>query len=326
MRRALTGLVVAVMLLAGGAVAQQRRPQDIDLQAAIRTETVDGDLNGAIKQYRALVAKYASDRAVTATALVRMAECYQKLGDAESRKMYERVAREFADQAESAATARTRLAAMQSPAVPQGRQIARQIWAGNDANEYASVSPDGRYMSFMGFGVDDVGVRDLVTGTIRRLTNAASRPDDGRFVFGEYSVISRDGRHVAYMWYTPEPKDGQGQGQGQRVGELRILPLTAGEADQPRIVYRTRYLELFDWTPDGKNLLVVLELMDRTWQIAFISIADGSVRALKTLAVRARNSNQLWERPDKISLSPDGRHVAYDLPVRDGESARDIFV
>lgn len=51
-----------------------------------------------------IVDTFKTDRAVVATALVRMAECYQKLGDAESRKIYERVAREFADQTRGGAS------------------------------------------------------------------------------------------------------------------------------------------------------------------------------------------------------------------------------
>src|SRR5207253_8389596 len=110
MRRTVTAFVATVVLLAGGVIAQQKRQQDIDLQAAIRTETVDGDLNGAIKQYGAIVSKYKADRAVTATALVHMAECYEKLGDTQAQKIYERLLSEFGDQKEAAAEARTRLA------------------------------------------------------------------------------------------------------------------------------------------------------------------------------------------------------------------------
>src|SRR6266542_733811 len=58
-------LSAAVVLLSiGVGSAQQRRQADIDLQAAIRIETVDGDLNAAIKQYEAIASKYKSDRAV----------------------------------------------------------------------------------------------------------------------------------------------------------------------------------------------------------------------------------------------------------------------
>ena len=313
-------LASAVLLLAVSVAAQKTDSAQALLRIAMDKAVVEGDLNGAIKQYQRIVDRFKTDRAVVATALVQMAECYRKLGDAQARTIYERVAREFADQKEASAEARTRIAALQSPAIPSAGQTARQIWAGDGANEYASVSPDGRYMSFVGFGVEDVGVRDLLTGTIRRLTNEANyRQSDGRDVLAEYSVISRDGRQVAYMWYMPaEPPPGR-----KRQGELRILPLTGAEASQPRVVLRTGYLEVFDWTPDGKNLLVLLNVLDQTRQIAFVSIADGSVHALKTLV---RDRETPWVRPDKVSLSPDGRYVAYDTPRRDGEPARDIFV
>src|SRR5690242_7134628 len=47
-------LTLAALLLTAAGLAQQRRQQDIDLQAAIRKETIEGDLNGAIKQYAAI--------------------------------------------------------------------------------------------------------------------------------------------------------------------------------------------------------------------------------------------------------------------------------
>jgi hypothetical protein len=53
------------------------------MEAARKTAVVDGDLDGAIRQYEAIVETYAkTDRAAAATALVRMAGDYQKLGRA----------------------------------------------------------------------------------------------------------------------------------------------------------------------------------------------------------------------------------------------------
>jgi Tol biopolymer transport system component len=277
--------------------------------AALHQEEVEGNLEAAIATYKKVIADARASRSLKATALLHLGRSYEKLGDAEALKACERVVREFGDQVDSMSAARTRLAALQSPRLPPAGPVSRHVWTGDGANLYASVTPDGRYMSFMGFGVDDLGVRDLLTGTIRRLTNIG-----GRGVVGEYSSISRDGRQVAYVWYTPKPQPGIG---GQ--GDLRILPLAGGDSAQPRIVYRsteTPYLEVFDWTPDGTHLLVDLEPLDRTWKIAFISSGDGSVRVLKSLV----------ERPTKLSLSPDGRFIAYDMPAADRESARDIFV
>ena len=102
--------VFAVLLLAGlcGALlggAQKTDAADILLQAAIHKETVEGDLEQAIRMNKDIVSKYSANRAVAGSALVHMGQAYEKLGSAEARKVYERVAREFADQPESLANA-----------------------------------------------------------------------------------------------------------------------------------------------------------------------------------------------------------------------------
>jgi lipopolysaccharide biosynthesis regulator YciM len=83
MNRLLWVLITAAAVLMPMRAAAQGHT-DIALRSAMETETVKGDLKGAIEQYRAIVAQ-TRDRAVAATALVRMADCYQKLGDAQAR-------------------------------------------------------------------------------------------------------------------------------------------------------------------------------------------------------------------------------------------------
>ena len=61
-------------------------------------------LKGAIEQYRQIA--QTGDRTVAVRALIRLAECHQKLGDAEARNIYERIVREFADQKDAVALAR----------------------------------------------------------------------------------------------------------------------------------------------------------------------------------------------------------------------------
>src|SRR5215472_2522123 len=101
MKSILIGTLVAI--LASGAQSTDAERQ---LKAAMNAELVNGDLKAAIRQYGEIAAKYArADRSVAATALVHMAECYQKLGNDESRKVYERVVREYADQKDAVATA-----------------------------------------------------------------------------------------------------------------------------------------------------------------------------------------------------------------------------
>ena len=272
-------LASAVLLLAAGLAAQKTDSAQALLRAATDKAVVDGDLNGAIKQFQTIVEKFKTDRAVVATALIRMAECYQKLGDAESRKIYERVTREFADQTESAALARARLAALQVPAAAHDGPLARLIWAEVDDTEYGpiGVSADGRYVSFTDGSSGDLAVRDLRDGTTRRLTHRGSWA--AGFDYAAQSLVSPDGRRVAYGWYHNDPGEFQGS------TEIRVLPLS-GEPGEPQIVHRSRetsYILPVGWTPDGTSLLVLRRLQDRTGQIAFISIADGSLRVLKSL-------------------------------------------
>src|SRR5687767_12710284 len=169
MKRALTGFIAAAVLLAGSAAAQQKKQQDIDLQAAIRKETVDGDLNGAIKQYAAIVSKYVkSDRAVTAMAMVHMAQCYQKMGNAESRKLYEQVLREYADQTEAVTFARARMGGSSQPGWPTNTLV----WKGDKVDSAGTVSPDGRYISFVDWDNGNLALYEISTGQDRILLDA----------------------------------------------------------------------------------------------------------------------------------------------------------
>src|SRR6478672_9727255 len=102
-------LMLAFVAVAGLIAADSTDPANVMMEAAHKKEVVDGDLNGAIRQYRVILAKYAGNRAVSATALVHMAECYRKMGDAEARKIYEQVVRDYRDQKEAVAEAQARL-------------------------------------------------------------------------------------------------------------------------------------------------------------------------------------------------------------------------
>ena len=98
----LTGLICAALSPGYLASQAQDNKAEVALQAAIKTETVDGSLKGAIEQYKKIAAQPGAGRATVATALLRMGHCYEKLGEAqakEARAAYERVVRDFGDQA-----------------------------------------------------------------------------------------------------------------------------------------------------------------------------------------------------------------------------------
>src|SRR6476660_7288982 len=99
-------LLTAVLMMAGAAWAESG--QDL-FQKALVAERANGKLEEAIKLYQRITQKFASDRSLAAKALLQMGQCYEKLGDTQARKAYDRVVREYADQGEVVLVARSGL-------------------------------------------------------------------------------------------------------------------------------------------------------------------------------------------------------------------------
>ena len=297
-------IMSAALTLALGATQNNTRkdPQaEAQLQAAITKETVEGDLKGAIELYQKLAD--GSDHAVAAKALVRMGQCYEKLGNAEAMKAYERVVHEFSDQKEMVAAARARLAALAGGAGAPGSSTLtmRRIWAGVDVS--GKVSPDGRYVSFTDWETGDVAIRDLATDEIRRLTNdgnfGGKRPGEG--AYAEYLVPSPDSRSVAYAW-------------NGATYDLRVVGL---DGSKPRVLRISgegivRQFPLA-WPPDSRHLLVEVVKTDGTRDMMLVAVADGSAKLLKAIGKNPSPGG---------AFSPDGKYIAW--ATREGFSLFDL--
>lgn len=300
MRRMAFGVLVTIVLVSAGARAQE--PERL-FKAAMNTELVDGNLRLAIEQYAKVAAS--GNRSLAAQALVRMAGCHEKLGNAEAKSLYERVVRDFGDQRDAVATARARLGrGGVASATAKGD---RAVWTGYDADGFGTVSPDGRYLTYMDWtGLGNVMIRDLTTGTSRPLTPNTKM---GEFGSGQFSVISRDGERVAYEWNLPN-----------RHSEVRIAGLRGAGVPASRTVWQSAddHLTVYDWSPDGKWLGGVAYRADRSVQIGILSVENGTLRVLKSFD---------WEGPEKVLFSPDGRFLVYGLtnPDRAGRSSINVI-
>jgi Tol biopolymer transport system component len=173
-----------------------------------------------------------------------------------------------------------------------------------------SVSPDGRFLSFVDWSTGDLAVRDLKTGEDRRLTNKGSWLESEEYAV--FSIISPDSKQVAYLWFNEDCSYDLDYSY-----DLRVIGL---DGSGPRVLYPKKEIGEswpYDWSPDGKYILATLMKKDKPNQIGLVSVADGSVRVLKTLD---------WRSPWEMKFSPDGHYIAYDFPPQKDSPERDLFL
>jgi Tol biopolymer transport system component len=275
------------------------------LQKGIDFMESKGDLARAIPLFQE--AARSTDRAVAARALLYLAHAQERQGKDRARATYERIARDFGDQREIAAKAREWLAALSVGAPGKAELTARRLWAGEGVGGSVpfeiAAAPDGRSALFAHWDSGDAAVRDMGSGEITRLGLKKSWADSPDFV--EDLVYSPDQRQFAYAWYD-----------GTRYC-FRVASTQPGA--KPRVLIddpKVAFLKPFAWSPDAKSILTLIWTKDAT-QIVWVSAADGAVKTVKSVG---------WRTPQMISLSPDGRYIAYDALERQDGLDRDIFI
>ncbi|MEK7408095.1 MAG: tetratricopeptide repeat protein [Acidobacteriota bacterium] len=315
-REFLIGLIAVALAAGQGAAPGQKSGQpEAMLRAAMDKETVDGDLKAAIEVYRKIV-QQGGGRATVAKALLRMGQCQEKLGQAEARKAYERLVREFSDQRETAAEARTRLAALgASPAPRSEGMVARQLWSGKGVHARPALSPDGRFFVFTDDATGDLTLREIATGQMRRLT----RQSAPWTYWAESPAVSPDGKQVAYGWNHKQ----RFHARQAPWAELRVVSVN-GDEPEPRVLLRDaafRSIQPVAWSPDSTQILAVVSQPESAgkmdFRIVWISLGDGSVRLVHSLG---------WRAPGEVSLSPDGRYIVYSATATTESPESDIFL
>ena len=180
--------------------------------------------------------------------------------------------------------------------------LGQTVWSGADVTFLGAPSPDGALLSFVDLRTGDLALRVLKTGETRRLTKKPAGSEE----FAYFSVFSRDGKQVAYAWRN-----------AKGFYDLRVVNVD-GSGD--RVVYSNEeagFVQPTSWSPDGSRILTLLFRKDNISQVGFVSSKTGQVEVLKSLP---------WVYPKKMSLSPDGRYVAFDSFAGDKPGPRDIYV
>jgi len=302
MRKILAILLMTGALALGIGSGQQKDRTEVDLQAAIRRETVEGDLKGAIEQYKKIAAQPGAGRVTVATALLRMGQCHEKLGQAEARTAYERLVRDFADQAGIVAQARLRLAALGGPGGAGGLVTRRVLPDASGVGEV--LTADGKFIRGIDWETGDVVQYEVAGGQASRITNRGPWSETEKSY--EYQAFSRDGKQIAYNSYTKD-----------WAPQLRIRNL---DGSGLRTLYSEKdsYVYPLDWSPDAGFILARLDRKKAT-ELTVISTADGSVRVLRSMTSG-------WFSFEMARFSPDGRSVAFSSAREGSPPHGDVFL
>ena len=285
MRKNSIGLVMVALavLWMQPAPAQKSDRAEVLLEAARKKELLEGNLDAAIKQYKEIIFRYSTNRAVVAKALVQMGQCYDKLGDAEARKAYERVVRDFGDQKDAVAEARKHLRTKGGSA--ENGIVARLVEENNDGRYGPAISRDGHYIASARCCEPDterqVRVHDLTSGEVRRLV--AGDPREEKF---DSALISPDGKQVAYG-RAPLPKG---------LHEVYVVGI---DGSAPRLLLSGGWTQA--WSPDGKYLLAVT-YRNKEPQRLLLPVSGGDPVVIGTGDMRTAR------------FSPDGSHFAFAKP------------
>lgn len=320
--RSVTALLCAA-LFALPATASAQSASDL-FQRALRVERVEGDLEQAIQLYRRVVDL--DDRTLAARALLRIGESYERLGREGAQDAYRRLVNEFADQMAEADAARDRLAAFARVASPTStagtervgadRLSLRLLWPDGPWTP-GGPTPDGKeliYADVVPGKEFSLAARNFLTGEDRILKA------EGGATYPISSSVSNGGDKVAFHW-IPGPWQPQLRVIGMDgTGERILIENATVELD---------YLTPLEWTPDDRELLVSMTWMDGHLSIGLVSVADGTVRTLRSFTRKDGSARN-------FSLSPDGRWVAYEsgnaqsmadisLLATDGSAARKLI-
>ncbi len=196
----------------------------------------------------------------------------------------------------------------------------QRVWSGIQPDFSGShPSPDGRYVTNMDDDTGDLELIDLVSGERIRVGVKDGGWQD--MSWAQNSVFSPDGDSIAFVWYSAPPAGPGDTENSDYLGySIQMIPATGGE---PRVLVpggTFHYAVLDDWAADGRYLLARIWYVDETFCLCRIRTADGAIEPIPGIPSELNED----VGSQRISLSPDGNFVAFDIPV--GAADRDVYV
>lgn len=196
-----------------------------------------------------------------------------------------------------------------APSLLQTNQFDK-VWAGDDIDfKTGSISPDGRYLSDINWDTGDLRLIDLETNDIWDVTGQGY--DAGRYAWT--SAFSPDGGRLAVAWYVYDAGAMELSVMNRDGTDSRVLvPADEGFA----------YVDPVGWSGSADHVLVATQRPGKEWQIGLVTVADGSLRILRTVGWHAPGGEQSYPR---AYLSPDDEYVVFDYRPDPESYARGIY-
>jgi tetratricopeptide (TPR) repeat protein len=261
-------ILIAALIVAVNNHSIAQTPEQL-YQKGLMKEEGEGILKDAIDLYSQVADNLNADQSLRAKALLHIGMCYEKLGTEQAVKAYQRLVNNFPAQKSEVSIAMERLSRLTTKESP-GEIIIRQVWTGQEADGFGSVSADGEYLSFTDWETGNLAVRNLKTGENKQVTQDATWKDSTQYA--EYSLISPDGNQFVYTWYYKD-----------LYYELRLLK--SGN-QKPLTLYSCKnfdeYITPGVWFSDGNRIIAQkYNITTRSRQLLLINTYSGEIEVLK---------------------------------------------
>jgi len=287
--------VLMVLSLSFGSLAPQN---GYDLfQKALAKERAEGNLEEAIALYKKVVEE-AKDKSLAAKAQLRIGICYEKLGREEAQKAYQMVIDNYPQQIEMVKMAKEKLSVlMRVKTVVEKSEKEFKLTKIYGGSSYpASISPDGKKLALLDSNNGDIYLKDIATEERVRLTNEPNLITGIRWSPDSKMIAFNDNiRNI----YVVSPKG----------GPSKVII----KADLESVKAKDAVL-ISGWTSDSKKLIFQVPSKG----LFAIPASGGEWEEIFTF----RDPKKAKEY-ENMTLSPDGRFVAYDF-TQNGN--RDIYL
>jgi Tol biopolymer transport system component len=307
--------IILTTILAVGSInpSMAQTPEQL-YQKGLGKEEGEGALQDAIKIFSLIADNSNADKSLQAKALLHIGMCYEKLGMQEAVKAYQRLVNNYPAQKNEVVIARERLSRLTT--IASTNEIAiRQVWTGPDVDNLGSVSADGEYLTFDNWVSGNLAIRNLKTGENKQLTKEGTWKDTIQFALN--SLISPDGKQVAYSWYKDRGDKGNTDLRLIRVGNQTPVILYTCSKDLTLVPSL--------WLSNGSEIIFQeYNISKKIWKLSSINVTDKKFKTLIMKELAPGPGPSFY--PVNLSLSHDQKYIAFDFPDPSEHGKYDIFI